>query len=116
MCIRIVKLKEETAYDSSRPLEEQIKGSREVLVDYNPTDSSVDHFLSEVERLCKTGVTASLNIKFKHNNNLSGARIGKQMRKIANGLDLNEFIKSIALLQSEADKRLEEMSALCLKR
>lgn len=116
MCIKIVRLKEESEYDMNTPLEDQLRGSRQVVVNYDPLDSSIDHFLDEVERLCKNGITASMNIKFNHNNNLYGARIKNEMVQLSQDLDLNEFIKMMALIQKMADKKLEEMSALCIKR
>ena len=114
MCIKIVKLKEEVPYDTSIPLEEQLVGSRQIVVNYEPKDSTVDKFLDEVERMCKNGVSASLNIKFNHNNYLAGARIKKEMRRLAKDLDVNELIKAVVSAHSEADKKLEEMAQTCL--
>jgi hypothetical protein len=116
MCIKIVRLKDEIEYDSRKPLEDQIKGSKQVIVNYEPSDPSIGHFLNEVERLCKMGVSASLNIKFNHNNNLDGARTSKRMSKLSKDLDLNQFIKMVATLQHAADQKLEEISEFCLKR
>lgn len=116
MCIRIVRLKEESEYDSSKPLEEQIRGCKQVVVNYEPSDPSIDRFFDEVERLCKNGISASLNIQFNHNNHLKGARLAKNALKLSKDLDFNEFIKMIALIQSRTDRMLEEMSELCIKR
>lgn len=114
MCIKIFTSKEEVSYDSTRPLEEQIQGSKKIVVNYEPYDQSIDKFLDEVERLCKNGITANLNIKFNHNNNLVGAKIGREMARLTKDLDLNEIIKLMVTCQAEADKRLEELSGLCL--
>lgn len=116
MCVKIVRLKETTEYDITRPLEEQIRGSKQIVVNYNPQDPAIDQFLSEVERLCKNGVSASMNIQFNHNNYLVGAKLGREVKKLAKDLDLNEVIKLMALSQADADKKLEEMSQLCSKR
>lgn len=114
MCIKIVTSTEEISYDMERPLEDQIRGSRRIVVNYEPFDPTIDKFLDEVERLCKNGVTANLNIKFNHNNNLIGAKIGKEMTKLSKDLDINEVIKLMVTAQAEADKKLEELSSICL--
>lgn len=114
MCIKILKSEEEVSYDANRPLEDQIKGSKQIVVNYEPCDPSIDTFLDEVERLCKNGITASLNIKFNHNNHLNGAKMGKEMAKLSKDLDLNEVIKLMVTAQADVDKKLGEMSGICL--
>lgn len=116
MCVKIVRLKETKPYDVNRPLEEQLRGSKQVVVNYEPKDPSIDRFLTEVERLCKNGVTASLNIQFNHNNYVKGKRLQKEVQKLAEDLDLNEVIKFMVTAQAEADKKIEEMLQLCLNR
>jgi len=113
MCIKIFKSDQPISYDMSRPLEEQIQGSKKIVVDYDPKDESVDKFLDEVERLCKHGISASLNIKFNHNNNLSGARIRKQLDQLSEDLDVNELIKMLSLTYADVDKKLEELHKYC---
>jgi hypothetical protein len=113
MCIKIVRSKEEVSYDMSAPLEDQLRGSKQIIINYEPKDPSIDKFLDEMERLCKKGISASLNIKFNHNNSLAGARTKKQMGKLAEDLDINEVIKMITTAQAEADKKLEEMTKIC---
>lgn len=113
MCIKIVKSKEEFKYDMNKPLEDQLKGSQQVIINYEPKDQSIDKFLDEIERLCKNGISAKLNIRFNHNNNLGGARIRNEMIKLTNDLDVNEVIKLMALVHAEADKKLEEIENYC---
>lgn len=113
MCIKIVRLKEEVSYDVNTPLEEQLRGSKQVVINYEPKDPSIDKFLDEIERLCKNGISAKLNIHFNHNNNLSGVRIRNEMLKLSKGLDLNEVIKIMTMIQVEADKKLEEIANYC---
>jgi len=116
MCIKIVRLKEELEYDSSKPLEDQLKGAKQVVVNYQPHNSQIDQFLHEVERLCKTGVSASLNIKFNHNNHLLGAKAKKEIERLSKDIDFNEVIKLMTLIQRKADDTLEQMYEICLKR
>ena len=114
MCIRIINNQGEISYNMTRPLDEQIRGSKQVIIDYKPEDPSVDKFLDEVERLCKHGVSASLNIRFNHNDNLAGARIKKKMGGLEVDLDINELIKLMATAHKETDKKLEELVNYCM--
>lgn len=113
MCIKIVKSKEEFSYDVEKPLEEQIKGSKQVIINYDPADDSIDKFLTEIERLCKNGISAKLNIRFNHNNNLNGVKVRNEMIKLSKDLDINEVIKLMTLGYAEADKKLEEIVNCC---
>lgn len=114
MCIKIVRLSEECSYDESKPLEEQLQVGSQIIVNYDPKDPSIDKFFDEVERLCKDGVSAKLNIKFKHNNFLAGMRAKKDLFGKAKDLDINELIKLMVTVHKEADKKLEEMANICL--
>lgn len=113
MCIKIVRSKGEVSYNTERPLEEQLRGSKQIVINYEPCDPTIDKFLDEVERLCKNGITAKLNIKFNHNNNLAGARTSKKMAMLSKELDFNEIIKLMVTAQAEADKKLKELSGIC---
>ena len=113
MCIKIVKLKEEVSYDSNKPLEEQIKGSKQIIINYEPKDLSVDKFLDEVERMCKNGISASLNIKFNHNNHIAGAKAKKKVAKLSKDLNINELVKAVVSAHADADKKLEEIAQSC---
>lgn len=97
----------------NQPLEEQLRGSKQVIVNYEPKDPAIDKFLDEMERMCKKGVSASVNITFNHNNHLSGAKSKKKANTLAEDLDINEVIKLITKAQAETDKKLEEISKCC---
>ena len=114
MCIKIVRSKAEVSYDMNTPLEEQIKGCKQIVVNYEPKDPAIDKFLGEVERLCKHGISTKLNIAFNHNNFLLGAKTGKQLAKLARDLDLNEVIKFMVNTHAESDKKLEEIANYCM--
>lgn len=113
MCVKIVRVKETREFDVNVPLEEQLRGSKQVVVNYEPQDLSIERFLSEVERLCKSGISASLNIQFNHNNQLSGVKVQKRLSKLAKDLDINELVKFMVGAQADADKKIEEMLNLC---
>jgi hypothetical protein len=116
MCIKIFNSTSETEYDSGKPLEEQVGDSNRIVIDYSPEDSSIDKFVGEVERICKNGVSCNLNIEVLTNNILKGAKVKRQTRALEFDLKLNDLIKLMATAQSHVDKKLEEMSELCLKR
>lgn len=112
MCIKI----NEIEYDTSTPLEEQLGDSNQIVIDYHPEDSSIDKFVGEVERICKNGVSCNLNIEVLTNNILRGAKVKKHTKALELDLKVNNLIKLMATAQSQADKKLEEMSEMCLKR
>lgn len=109
MCIKIVRTKEEVKYDSSMPLEEQIRGSKQIVINYEPNDTSVGVFLGEINRLCKSGISANLNIKVINNNFIAGAMVKKQVNEVAEDLEINDLIKLMVTSHSETDKKLEEL-------
>lgn len=114
MCIKIIRADDEIKYDISKPLEDQIRGSKQIVVDYEPNDPSLDKFLDEIERFCQTGVNRTFNIKVKHNNNVMGAKVKSKMKEYAKDMNLNEVIRSLVNIYSEADKKLEEISTMCV--
>ena len=116
MCVKILTNTAEVSYDMQKPLEDQLKGSKKIVINYEPKDPSIDHFLNQMERLCKNGISAKVNIQFNHNNHLRGAKLQKEMTMAAGNLDMNEVVKLMALIQSTTDRCLEEMSNLCFKR
>lgn len=116
MCIRIIGQNTEAKYDSKRPLEEQLCGSEQIVIRYEPKDADIPKFVDEVERLCKTGISFNTNVNVVHNNHLKGAKAKKIMNKLMKDLNLNEAIKILVSLQSETDKTLESLSNFCQKR
>lgn len=117
MCIRIIGLDSDVKYNSEKPLEEQIVGSKEVVIKYDPKDTDIDKFLCEMERLCSNGVSlgTDLRVDVIHNNHLSGVKAKKQVKRLNKDLNLNEAIKLLTSLQSKTDKTLEELSNFCRK-
>jgi allophanate hydrolase subunit 1 len=117
MCIKIKWSDAEIKYDSEKPLEDQISGSKEVLIKYDPQDPDMDKFLSEMERLCSSGIGVGSDIKIDvlHNNYLNGAKAMRQVKRLKKDLNLNEAIKLLTKLQSTTDKALQEISNYCHK-
>lgn len=110
MCIKIINHQQEISYDSNKPLEEQINGAEQIVVNYEPFDKSVDKFLQEVERFTKNGIDTKLSIKVIHNDHIFGFKIKQKLKQATSDMTLNEIIKLMVLTQIETDKKLEELS------
>lgn len=109
MCIKIVKAEKEIPYDIGRPLEDQLIGSSQVIVDYQPFDESIDSFLKEVERIVKNGISANLSIRVLHNNHIFGFKVKQKLKSATNNMVLNDIIKLMVLSQIKTDKKFEEL-------
>ena len=114
MCIRIVRHKEESSYDPTIPLEQQVRGAKHVVVDYDPNDSHMKGFMDEIERIVKNGISCQMNIKVNAKNTLDGFRFERRINKITKDLDINEVIKSLVMIHAQTDDKLKEISEMCL--
>lgn len=112
MCIKIIGA-EETKYDMSKPLEEQLAGSKQVIINYDQNDPSIEKFVGEVERICTAGVNCELNVTVHTNSHIKGAKVKRQAKELEFQIKLNNLIKFMALSQHAADKKLEEIAGLC---
>jgi hypothetical protein len=110
MCIKFINCHQEIPYDVNVPLEEQLQGCEQIVVNYEPLDKEIDKFLKEVERFVRTGVDAKLNLKIIHNDNIFGFKVKQKLKKATNDITLNEIIKLMVLRQIEADKKLEDLA------
>jgi len=111
MCVKIVNAQhDEVPYDTSKPLEDQLQGAEQIIVNYEPFDKSVDRLLAEVERIAKTGVDARLSIKVIHNDNIFGFRVKQKLKKATNDITLNEIIKLMVLTHCSIDRKLEDLA------
>jgi len=110
MCVKIVQAHCEIPYDTSRPLEDQLQGCEQIVVNYEPFDESVDHLLAEVQRIAKTGIDANLNIKVIHNDHIFGFKVKQQLDRARNDITLNEIIKLMVLSHCSIDRKLEDLA------
>ena len=110
MCIKIVNDKQEVSYDDSKPLEDQLLGCEQIIVNYEPFDTKIDKFLQEVDRFSRTGISEKLNIKVMHNNHIFGFKVKQKLQQASNKLVLNDIIKLMVLSQLETDRKLEELA------
>lgn len=115
MCIKIVRSHEEVEFEPTEPLEYQVRGAKQVVINYDPSSEQIRSFIEQMERIVKTGVGCQMNIKVNSNNSLSGYRFERQMSEASKNLDLNEAVRSLVNTYSETDKKLHEMQQICLK-
>jgi hypothetical protein len=116
MCVKIFNFDSSSNYDSSKPLEEQLRNSTKVVISYEPKDTDVNIFLNEMERLAKTGVSCDVTLDVSHNDYIKGARVARQINKLKKDLNLNEAIKILVNIHSELDKKLKDISSFCRER
>lgn len=110
MCVKIVQAHCEIPYDTSRPLEDQLQGCEQIIVNYEPFDKAVDHLLAEVQRIVSTGIDAKLSIKVIHNDHIFGFKVKQQLARARNDITLNEIIKLMVLSHCSIDRKLEDLA------
>lgn len=116
MCIKILRSHGEFEFEPTEPLEYQIRGAKQVVIDYDPSDSRIECFMAEMDRIVKTGVSCQMNIKVNSNNYIKGHQFKKKIEDASKKLDLNEVVKIIVNTHADADRKLSEMSEMCLGR
>jgi hypothetical protein len=112
MCVKIICSDHEHEFSVSIPLEFQVIGATEIIVNYDPLDPKIDSFVNEVERMVKTGISCNVDIKVNANNLILGMRLERQMGRLKEKLDVNEAIKEICRSHSYACSRLDELSGM----
>lgn len=113
MSVKIFYGNKSALYNPNKCLETQLKGSKEVVIDYDPKDSSIEKFIDGLEKLCDSGMSNTLNLKVVHNNHIEGASTRKKAGELEKSFDVNRLIKMMASSYSEMDKKLEELSEMC---
>ena len=116
MCIKIIRPEEQKELDPAEPLELQVEGAKEILVNYDPVDPKIDSFVDEIERLCRNGISCNLDIKVNSNNYLNGIKLERTIEKIKRKLDVNEVVKGLAKFHYDTDRKLNELSQLCMEK
>jgi hypothetical protein len=114
MCIRIVNEQAELEFDPLKPLEEQIAGAKQILVNYDPADSKIDSFVCQMQRIVKNGIDCRVDIKVSTNNLLKGIVLERQLDKLQLEVYMNEAVKELTKYHSNIDRRLNEMSEMCI--
>lgn len=113
MCIKIVRTTEEFEFDPGQPLEQQVRGAKKVIIDYNPNDSRIDSFMDQIQRIIRTGTGCSMNIQVNPNNSLAGLRFERQLELFNRDLEINEVVSSLTQMHNNVYKKLSEIYDMC---
>jgi hypothetical protein len=116
MCVKIICSDHEHEFNTLMPLEQQVLGATEIVVSYDPLDPKIDSFVSEVERMVKTGISCNVDIKVNSNNCLNGLKLERRLEKLKVRLDVNEVVKGLTAFHATTDQKLSEMLQVCLER
>lgn len=115
MCIKIIG-NQEQEFDVTAPLENQIIGAKEILVSYDPTDPKIDSFLDQMEEMIQKGIDCKAEIKVKTNNYLNGLKLERAVEKLKRKLNVNEIVKGLSTFHYETNRKLDELSKLCMEK
>ena len=113
MCIKIIGT-EEIEFNPKEPLENQILDAKEIIVSYDPIDPKIPSFVGQIEMMVEKGIGCKANIVFNANNYLNGLKLERKLEKLKLKLDVNEVVKGIIKSHAYTDKKLQEMSEMCI--
>jgi hypothetical protein len=116
MCVVMVKNNIRCSFDPQGDFMEQTKGCTEVVVHYKPEDKEIEKFLQEIKKCAQNGIRLDLSVKVDYDNYLSGFKTKKEIKAAMNDIRLNEVIGLLALSQHSTEKKLEEISSMCVNR
>jgi hypothetical protein len=114
MCVKIIGT-EEVEFNPTESLEQQMMGAQEIIIDFDPLDEKIDYFVDKIEKMADTGIGCQANIVVNANNCINGMKLERKMEKIKQKLDVNEIIKGLCNFHAETDRKLCELSEMCLK-
>jgi len=115
MCVKILKNNTEVSFDPEKEFMPQVNGAEKVVVNYQPKDKEVMGFIKCMEQCVKLGVNPNIKLQVNYDNQIEGARAKRKLKKALNDINLNEIVKLMVFAQNSVDKKLEEISSLCLK-
>lgn len=114
MCVTIITSDHQEIYNINKPLEEQIFNNSQITVEYESDDQSIPLFMQELSNLVKKGANPQFDIKVLHNNNIFGARVKKEVKKLKNDININELIKIFTLAHKSINDKLEQIAEDCM--
>lgn len=115
MCVKIIGITEHE-FDPKIPLESQIKDAKEIYVNYDSCDLKIESFLGQMEMMAKNGISCNAEIVVNPNSDLDGFRFERKINKIKKKINVNEIAKSLTILHADTDRKLNEISEICLGR
>jgi hypothetical protein len=111
MCVEILKSEEKQSYKPELPFEDQVRGSKEVLIDCEPSCPKVAKFLDEIVKICKNGQSLPITIRLADNTNI---KLFSKIKKLNKELLFNDIVGKLVLLHKNMDTKLQEISEMCL--
>ena len=117
MCIKIICTDHEHEFNPFEPLEHQVVNAKEVVVNYDPADPTLNNiamFVDQMERMYRKGISCTVDIRVNSNNNLNGIKLERKIGNLKAALDTNEAIKLLTKLHADTDRRLLEIAGMCL--
>lgn len=114
MCIKIICEENIQEFNPGEPLENQVAGAKEILVEYDELDPRIDHFMDGLECMANSGIGCNAEIKVDTKNKLNGIKLERALEKLKTKLEVNEVIKGLAKLHADTDQKLCEISDICL--
>lgn len=114
MCVKIIG-SQELEFNPSKSLESQVLGAKEIVINYDPSDSKIDSFITQVEKMIKSGISCNVDFKVLANNSLNGIRLERYLEKLKLKLEVNELAKNITISHYNTDRKLSELSKICLR-
>ena len=115
MCVKILRNNEEVSFDPDKEFMPQVLGSDRVVVNYKPKDKEVAVFIDCMEQCAKLGINPKLTIHVNYEDQIGGTKTKRKIKKALSDININEVVKLVAMSQQSTDKKLEEISSLCLK-
>lgn len=109
MCVKIICQNKIKAFDTERPLEQQLDNSARIIVNYEPSDPTIFKFLREMERFSKNRIQCSATITVKDNNFSGGTKVKRQIAKLKNDIAVNELMRLAEICFRTADEKLEKL-------
>ena len=112
MCVKIISQNEEKAFDTEKPLEQQIDPTSQIVVNYEPSDVAIMKFLQEMERISQEGIHCSCKITVDDNNFLAGSRLKAQVEKLKSDITVQELMRLAEASYKKANDKLEELAQI----
>jgi len=112
MCVELVKSETQVSFKPELPLEEQICGCQEAIIDCEPDCPKVLKFLAEVEKACQYGKSLGIKLSLVDTHNFG---LFKKVKDLNQAIATSDIIHQIVLFHDKADRRLEEIANMCRK-
>lgn len=115
MCVKILRENQEVSFDPDKEFMPQVEGATKVVVNYKPKDREVASFIECMEQCVKLGIDPKVKLQVNYEDQIAGTKVKRKLKKALSDISINEVVKLVAMSQQSIDKKLEEISEMCLK-